>query len=113
MHQTTGHRARSPHLHRSAAGESDRHHAPPLLPRIPELTDRSRPDRPQTTPISTFTLSDGKRMPWLAWGNGTGDAKKTVPKTLPIVLDAFGQGAHIDTAQVRSPPPCVLRLQGG
>jgi hypothetical protein len=52
-------------------------------------------------------------MPWLAWGNGTGDAKKTVPKTLPIVLDAFGQGAHIDTAQVRSPPPCVLRLQGG
>lgn len=55
----------------------------------------------QTASISTFTLADGKRMPWLAWGNGTGDAKKTVPKTLPIVLDAFGEGAHIDTAQVR------------
>lgn len=41
-------------------------------------------------------------MPWLAWGNGTGDAKQTVPKTLPIVLDAFGKGAHVDTAQVRT-----------
>ncbi|EAU87515.1 conjugated polyketone reductase C1 [Coprinopsis cinerea okayama7 len=45
-----------------------------------------------------FKLSDGTYLPWVAWGNGTGDAKKTAIESGKIALEAGIR--HIDTAQL-------------
>ncbi|ORY89678.1 conjugated polyketone reductase C1 [Leucosporidium creatinivorum] len=47
--------------------------------------------------VPTFTLLDGKRIPVLGWGNGTGDARKTATESGKIALDAGIR--HVDTAQ--------------
>ena len=47
--------------------------------------------------IDTIQLSDGSAIPWLAWGNGTGNAKK---EALVAGKQALEAGInHIDTAQ--------------
>lgn len=38
-------------------------------------------------PIPAFPLSNGTQIPWLQWGNGTGDAQKQVKQCGPIVLE--------------------------
>jgi diketogulonate reductase-like aldo/keto reductase len=47
--------------------------------------------------IPTFKLLDGSKIPWLAWGNGTGDAKQNPVEMGKLALDAGIN--HIDTAQ--------------
>ncbi|GAA5976268.1 hypothetical protein JCM10908_005436 [Rhodotorula pacifica] len=47
--------------------------------------------------VPTFTLSDGRKVPALAWGNGTGNAKKTAIES--GVLAVKSGIRHIDTAQ--------------
>ncbi|GJN91261.1 hypothetical protein Rhopal_004280-T1 [Rhodotorula paludigena] len=47
--------------------------------------------------IPTFKLSDGTAIPALAWGNGTGDAKKTAFESGQYAVKAGIR--HIDTAQ--------------
>ncbi|KAI5899498.1 Aldo/keto reductase [Schizophyllum commune H4-8] len=46
---------------------------------------------------ATFKLSSGTEIPWLAWGNGSGDARKTAVESGRIALEAGIR--HIDTAQ--------------
>ncbi|GAA5906990.1 hypothetical protein JCM6882_000021 [Rhodosporidiobolus microsporus] len=50
-----------------------------------------------TTAVPTFTLLDGTKIPTIAWGNGTGDAKKTAIESGAVALRAGIR--HIDTAQ--------------
>ena len=45
-----------------------------------------------------FTLHDGTSIPWLAWGNGTGQAKKDAIESGKVALDTGIR--HIDTAQL-------------
>ncbi|CEQ41299.1 SPOSA6832_03014 [Sporobolomyces salmonicolor] len=47
--------------------------------------------------VPTFTLLDGTKIPVIAWGNGTGDAKKTAVESGRVALEAGLR--HIDTAQ--------------
>ncbi|KIY73004.1 Aldo/keto reductase [Cylindrobasidium torrendii FP15055 ss-10] len=47
--------------------------------------------------IQTFKLNSGSQIPWLAWGNGSGDARKTALESGKIALEAGIR--HIDTAQ--------------
>ncbi|KAK4054128.1 hypothetical protein OIV83_001153 [Microbotryomycetes sp. JL201] len=47
--------------------------------------------------IPYFTLADGKQIPWLAWGNGTGNARQTAIESGDAALKAGLR--HIDTAQ--------------
>jgi diketogulonate reductase-like aldo/keto reductase len=49
--------------------------------------------------MATFELSDGTRIPWLGWGNGTGRAKEIAIESGVVALKAGFK--HIDTAQVR------------
>ncbi|KAF9477115.1 conjugated polyketone reductase C1 [Pholiota conissans] len=45
----------------------------------------------------SFPLLDGTRIPWLGWGNGTGDASKTAIESGKLALE---NGIHhLDTAQ--------------
>lgn len=48
-------------------------------------------------PSTTIQLLDGREIPWLSWGNGTGNMKKDPVKTGKIALDEGIR--HIDTAQ--------------
>jgi diketogulonate reductase-like aldo/keto reductase len=47
--------------------------------------------------VETFTLLDGTKIPWLAWGNGTGDALKTAVESGLVALESGIR--HLDTAQ--------------
>jgi diketogulonate reductase-like aldo/keto reductase len=47
---------------------------------------------------TAFPLLDGTTIPWLAWGNGTGNAKKTAIESGALALQAGIR--HIDTAQI-------------
>ncbi|TEB32204.1 conjugated polyketone reductase C1 [Coprinellus micaceus] len=47
---------------------------------------------------TTFTLLDGTSIPWLAWGNGSGQAKKDAIECGKVALEAGIR--HIDTAQL-------------
>lgn len=50
-----------------------------------------------STDLKYFELLDGTSIPWLAWGTGTGGAKK---EALRYGLQAIKTGIrHIDTAQ--------------
>lgn len=55
-----------------------------------------------TTIPSTFTLFDGKKIPVIGWGNGSGNARKTAVVSGEIALKSGVR--HIDTAQV-----CAIR----
>lgn len=46
----------------------------------------------------SFKLLDGTTIPWLAWGNGTGDAGKNAVECGHLALEAGIR--HIDTAQL-------------
>jgi len=48
--------------------------------------------------IPSVHLLDGTRIPWLGWGNGTGQAKTDALKAGKIAIDAGIR--HIDTAQI-------------
>ncbi|KAH8834191.1 NADP-dependent oxidoreductase domain-containing protein [Flagelloscypha sp. PMI_526] len=50
-----------------------------------------------TYPIQTFRLSSGAEIPWLAWGNGSGTARKTALESGNVALESGI--CHIDTAQ--------------
>lgn len=47
---------------------------------------------------TSFRLLDGTSIPWLAWGNGTGQAKKDAIESGKLALEAGIR--HIDTAQL-------------
>src|SRR6266568_1619158 len=48
--------------------------------------------------VPYFTLNDGTNIPWIGWGNGTGQAKKNAVECGCLALES---GIHyIDTAQV-------------
>lgn len=47
--------------------------------------------------VPTFTLSDGRKVPALAWGNGSGNARKTALDSGVLAIEAGIR--HIDTAQ--------------
>lgn len=46
--------------------------------------------------VDAFELLDGNKIPWLAYGNGTGDADKFFEQIGPEAIKHF---RHIDTAQ--------------
>ncbi|KAF4620350.1 hypothetical protein D9613_001201 [Agrocybe pediades] len=47
--------------------------------------------------VKTFDLLDGTTIPWIGWGNGTGDARKTAIESGHLALESGIR--HIDTAQ--------------
>ncbi|KAH9478295.1 NAD/NADP-dependent indole-3-acetaldehyde reductase [Psilocybe cubensis] len=49
-------------------------------------------------PIESFPLLDGTSIPWLAWGNGTGGARRNAVECGHLAL--AGGVRHIDTAQL-------------
>jgi diketogulonate reductase-like aldo/keto reductase len=50
--------------------------------------------------VRTITLSDGKKIPAIGWGNGTGGLQKSGSKAVDIGKVALEAGIHhIDTAQ--------------
>lgn len=49
-------------------------------------------------PVSTIPLLDGTAIPWLGWGNGTGNAQKNPVECGKAVLENGIK--HIDTAQI-------------
>lgn len=52
--------------------------------------------------VRTIQLNDGKAIPALAWGNGTGGIQKSGEKAVELGKLALKAGImHIDTAQVR------------
>ena len=51
--------------------------------------------------VRTITLSDGKKIPAIAWGNGTGGLSASGQKAVDKGAYALGLGViHIDTAQL-------------
>lgn len=46
----------------------------------------------------SFPLLDGTTIPWLAWGNGSGNARKTAVASGTLALQSGIR--HIDTAQL-------------
>ncbi|KAJ2918293.1 hypothetical protein MD484_g2084, partial [Candolleomyces efflorescens] len=48
--------------------------------------------------MASFQLSDGTSIPWVAWGNGTGQAKKDPIEAGKLALESGLR--HIDTAQL-------------
>ncbi|RXW18804.1 hypothetical protein EST38_g7057 [Candolleomyces aberdarensis] len=48
--------------------------------------------------MASFQLSDGTSIPWVAWGNGTGQAKKDAIESGKLALESGLR--HIDTAQL-------------
>lgn len=48
--------------------------------------------------VHTFDLASGVKIPWLGWGNGSGDASKVPVEGGVIALKANIR--HIDTAQI-------------
>lgn len=48
--------------------------------------------------VHTFDLASGVKIPWLGWGNGSGDASK-VPVEGGVTALKAGI-SHIDTAQI-------------
>lgn len=52
--------------------------------------------------VRTIKLNDGKSIPALAWGNGTGGIEHSGQKAIDTGVVALKAGIlHIDTAQVR------------
>jgi diketogulonate reductase-like aldo/keto reductase len=52
--------------------------------------------------VRTIKLNDGKSIPALAWGNGTGGIEHSGQKAIDTGVVALEAGIlHIDTAQVR------------
>ena len=49
-------------------------------------------------PIPSIPLLDGTRIPWLGWGNGTGEARADALRAGKLAIDAGIR--HIDTAQI-------------
>ncbi|KAF9477135.1 conjugated polyketone reductase C1 [Pholiota conissans] len=49
-------------------------------------------------PVHSFTLLDGTTIPWIAWGNGSGNAQKTAVISGKLALESGLR--HIDTAQI-------------
>ncbi|KAF5322036.1 hypothetical protein D9619_002220 [Psilocybe cf. subviscida] len=47
--------------------------------------------------IETFTLLDGTKIPWIGWGNGTGDALNKAVECGHVALESGIR--HLDTAQ--------------
>jgi diketogulonate reductase-like aldo/keto reductase len=47
---------------------------------------------------TSFKLLDGTTIPWLAWGNGTGQAKADAVNSGKLALESGIR--HIDTAQI-------------
>lgn len=59
----------------------------------------------------TIKLNDGKSIPALAWGNGTGGINATSDKAVETGVQALKAGiVHIDTAQVRLSQPIASIL---
>lgn len=55
--------------------------------------------------VRTFTLSDGKKIPAIAWGSGTGGLSSAGEKAVETGVWAIEAGIrHLDCAQVR--PSC-------
>ena len=51
--------------------------------------------------VRTISLNDGKKIPALGWGNGTGGIQKSGHKATDLGATALRAGIlHIDTAQV-------------
>lgn len=51
--------------------------------------------------VRTITLNDGKKIPALGWGNGTGGQNSSNQKAIDTGKAALEAGIlHIDTAQV-------------
>jgi diketogulonate reductase-like aldo/keto reductase len=48
--------------------------------------------------MASFQLLDGTSIPWVAWGNGTGQAKKDAIESGKLALESGLR--HIDTAQL-------------
>jgi diketogulonate reductase-like aldo/keto reductase len=48
--------------------------------------------------VASFTLLDGTSIPWIAWGNGTGQAKKNAVECGHLALESGIR--HLDTAQI-------------
>ena len=48
--------------------------------------------------VPYFTLNDGTSIPWIGWGNGSGQAKENVVEYGRLALESGIR--HIDTAQV-------------
>jgi len=48
--------------------------------------------------VTSFTLLDGTLIPWIAWGNGTGQAKKNAVECGLLALESGIR--HLDTAQL-------------
>lgn len=58
----------------------------------------------QSNMVRTIKLSDGKEIPALGWGMGTGGIKEHA-RTVKFGLQAVEAGiVHLDTAQVRNDP---------
>ena len=55
--------------------------------------------------VRTITLSDGKKIPAIAWGSGTGGLSSAGEKAVEIGVWAIEAGIrHLDCAQVRPSP---------
>ena len=51
--------------------------------------------------VQYIKLNDGKQIPALAWGNGTGGLQGSEQKAVDLGAQALNAGiVHIDTAQV-------------
>lgn len=62
-----------------------------------------------STMVRTIKLNDGKEIPALAWGNGTGGIQQSGQKAVDTGVVALKAGIlHIDTAQVRSAAVCLV-----
>ena len=48
--------------------------------------------------VTSFTLLDGTLIPWIGWGNGTGQAKKDAVEYGHLALESGIR--HLDTAQL-------------
>jgi diketogulonate reductase-like aldo/keto reductase len=48
--------------------------------------------------VRSFTLLDGTSIPWIGWGNGTGQAQKNAVECGNLALESGIR--HIDTAQI-------------
>ena len=54
--------------------------------------------------VRTITLNDGKKIPAMAWGNGTGGLAHSGQKAIDMGAVALKAGIlHIDTAQASRP----------
>ncbi|KIY47340.1 hypothetical protein FISHEDRAFT_74746 [Fistulina hepatica ATCC 64428] len=66
-----------------------------LCPKVIQIVNTRDSGRLYSVP--TIELSTGMEVPWLGWGNGSGNARKTAFESGKIALASGFQ--HIDTAQ--------------